>query len=145
MGINYAEINSRAVNAFLSIGKHTTSISDHLKALVELRVSQLNGCSYCVDLHTQQARALGETQQRLDCMTVWRESLLFSDTEMAALAWAESVTHISSEPDIEGKLATLLKFYNETEAVDLTITIALMNSMNRMAISFGDKPEKRDS
>jgi len=82
-------------------------------------------------------------QQLLDCLPVWRESQLFSDSEMVALEWAESVTRISAEINIETKLENLLQHFNESEAVDLTLVISLMNSLNRLAISFGDKPPRR--
>ena len=145
MGINYFEINSRALNLLVSVKKHTSSIDNKLRALVELRVSQVNGCSYCIDLHSNEAREAGELQQRLDCLPVWKESLLFSDSEMAALNWAESVTNISTEPDIDEKLKKLLEYFSEVEAVDLTLIISTMNCLNRMAISFGDKPSKRNA
>jgi len=145
MKINYPEINRRALELLLSTKKHMSSIDASLKALVEIRVSQINGCAYCVDLHSSEARALGEEQQRLDCLVVWKESLLFTEAEMAALDWAESVTHISVRHDIEKKLADLLQHYSEKEAVDLTFVIAVMNSLNRLAIGLGDKPLKRNS
>jgi AhpD family alkylhydroperoxidase len=144
MAIDYGEINARAVNLLLSVEKHVSSIEDKLKALVELRVSQINGCAYCVDLHSIEARMAGELQQRLDCLSVWRESRFFTDREMAALNWAESVTNISAESDMESKLNQLLEKFSEVEAVDLTLIISLMNSLNRLAISFGDKPPLRN-
>jgi len=101
MAIDYSAINSKAVNLLLSAKKHTPSIDARLKTIVELRVSQINGCAYCIDLHSNEARNVGESQQRLDCLPVWSECLLFSDREMAALQWAESVTNISSESFIE--------------------------------------------
>lgn len=143
MSVNYLEINKKALNLLLSVKKHTSSIDNNLKTLIELRVSQINGCAYCIDLHANEARIAGETQQRLDCLSVWKECQLFSNREMEALCWAESVTNISKEQDIESKLDNLLKHYSEVEVVDLTLIISLMNCMNRMAISFGDKPEKR--
>ncbi len=143
MTINYIEINKRALDLLLSVKKHVSSIPETLKALIEIRVSQINGCAYCVDLHTTEARQLGVEQQLLDCLPVWRESGLFTEGEMVALEWAESVTRIASETDIEGKLEVLLKHYSETEVVDLTLIVALMNSLNRLAISFGDKPARR--
>jgi AhpD family alkylhydroperoxidase len=145
MSVNYSEINKRAVDMLLSIKKHVPSIDKNLKALVEIRVSQINGCAYCVDLHSNEARQLGVHQQILDCLPVWRESQLFSENEMVALDWAEGVTNISTEPDIERKLKTLLSQFSETEAVDLTLIISLMNSLNRLAISFGDKPSRRNT
>ena len=143
--MNYFEINSRALNLLVSVNNHVSSIDDKLKALIELRVSQINGCAFCIDLHSTEARSAGELQQRLDCLPVWKECLLFSEREMAALEWAESVTNISTESDIEEKLAQLLEHFTEVEAVDITLIISLMNCWNRMAISFGDKPENRNA
>jgi len=145
MQINYAEINRRALDLLLSTKKHLVSVDDRLRALVEIRVSQINGCAYCVDLHTTEARALSVNQQKLDCLAVWKESQLFSDSEMAALDWAESVTNISKVSDIETKLCALATQYSEKEIVDLTFIIAVMNSLNRLAISLGDKPPKREA
>ena len=145
MSVHYFEINKRAVDLLLSVKKHVPSIDETLKALVEIRVSQINGCAYCVDLHTSEARELGVHQQLLDCLPVWKESHLFSDIQMAALQWAEAVTNISSENKIETKLELLLNHFSEAEAVDLTLVIALMNSLNRLAISFGDRPTRQNA
>lgn len=145
MSLNYSQINARAISLLLSVEKHTSSLDQRVKALVELRVSQINGCAYCVDLHSNEAREAGEPQQKLDCLPVWKESGLFSDREMAALSWAESVTDIANSVDMDEKLAILLGHYSESEAVDLTIVVALMNCMNRLSISFGDNPQKRDT
>ena len=143
MNINYTQINARAFNLLISVKKHVLSIDSKLKAIIELRVSQINGCAYCIDLHSNEARIAGEDQQRLDCLPTWRECQLFSDKEMAALKWAESITLISQQVDIEEKLTNTLNYFSETEIVDLTLIISVMNSLNRMAISFGDKPVPR--
>ena len=111
---------------------------------MEIRASQINGCAYCVDMHMMQARGLGVDQQRLDCLSVWRESRLFPEDEMAALDWTESVTNISTATDIEEKLEVLLNHYTESEVVDLTFIVSLMNCLNRLAISLGDKPARRN-
>ena len=140
MQIKYAEINKRALDLLLSTKKHVGSIDPSLKALVEIRVSQINGCAYCVDLHSNEARALGVPLQKLDCLVVWKESGLFTEAEMAALDLAENVTYISDATDMDLKLEGLLKLFSENEAVDLTFIIAVMNALNRLAISFGDKP-----
>jgi len=144
MQIKYAEINKRALDLLLSTKKHVGSIDPSLKALVEIRVSQINGCAYCVDLHSNEARALGVPLQKLDCLVVWKESGLFTEAEMAALDWAENVTYISDATDMDLKLEGLLKLFSENEAVDLTFIIAVMNALNRLAISFGDKPSLRN-
>ncbi len=82
--LNYLEINSKARNGLAALNKHMASIDNKLRVLVELRVSQINGCVYCVDLHSEQARAAGETQQRLDCLAVWHECPFFDESERAA-------------------------------------------------------------
>ncbi len=143
MAIDYFAINARAINLLLSVKKHVPLIDAKLKSLVELRVSQINGCAYCVDLHSNEARNAGVLQQSLDCLPVWKECALFSDREIAALSWAESVTNISTETEIEKHLKILLEHFSNSEAVDLTLIVSLMNCMNRMAISFGDKPAVR--
>ena len=140
MTIDYLTINARATNLLLSAKKHTPSIDERLKTLVELRVSQVNGCSYCIDLHSREARSYGEIQQRLDCLAVWRECSLFTESEMAALQWAESLTNIAVEVNVEDKLEVLLGSFSEVEVVDLTLIVSLMNCMNRIAIPLGDKP-----
>lgn len=140
MSINYAQINSRALNLLLSTKKHLNLLAPDLKALVELRVSQINGCSYCISLHASEARSTGVSQHKLDLLSVSKESNAYTPVELAAISWAESVTNISTESNINGKLANLLIHFDEAEAVDLTLAIAIMNCMNRMAISFGDKP-----
>ncbi|WP_208989275.1 carboxymuconolactone decarboxylase family protein [Pseudovibrio sp. POLY-S9] len=141
LGLNYFEINADAVSSLLSIKKQVPAIEETLKTLVELRVSQINGCAYCVDLHSNEARKAHVHQQKLDCLPVWKESNLFSQRECAALSWAESVTRISEERESEGNLNLLLETFTEKEAVDLTFIVCAMNGLNRLAISFGDKPK----
>lgn len=143
MSLNYVQINARATNLLLSVKKHMPSIDDGLKAMIELRVSQINGCAYCVDLHSTEARKAGVPQQKLDCLSVAAESGLFSEAELAALTWAECVTAIANESDLDSKLNKLLEYYSEAQAVDLTLIVSVMNCLNRLSISFSDKPEKR--
>lgn len=140
MAIDYSSINSQAVNLLLAAKKHVPLIDAQIKSLVELRVSQINGCAYCVHLHANEARKAGVVQEKLDCLTAWRESGFFNDAEMAALRWAETVTNISTEHEPDKKLQALLVHYSEAEAVDLTLIVSLMNCMNRLAISLGDRP-----
>ena len=141
--LNYLEINSKATNGLLAINKHIASIDKKLRAMVELRVSQINGCVYCVDLHATQARAEGETQQRLDCLAVWRECPFFDESERAALAWAEAVT-LLPETNAPDKLYDNLKeHFSEQQIVDLTFIISLMNAWNRMAVGFRHLADER--
>ena len=93
---SYIKTAPEAVKAFASGANYleNSSIEHKLRYLVQLRVSQINGCAYCVDLHTNQLRKEGETQQRIDCLVVWREVPFYDERERAALGWAESVTLI---------------------------------------------------
>jgi len=140
MVIDYAEINSRAVNMLLSTKKHISSLTPELKSLVELRVSQINGCAYCLDLHSKEARREGVSQQKLDCLPAAPESGLFTPRELSALAWAEKITNIQSGLNQAKDVKVLLDEFSEEEIVDLTLVVALMNCLNRIAISMGDKP-----
>lgn len=121
----------------------STAIERKLRALVELRVSQINGCSFCVDKHSNEAREAGETQQRLDCLPVWRETSFFDDRERAALAWAESVTMVAQTGIPDEPYSEVRKHFSEKDLVDLTLIISVMNAWNRMAISFRQGPTAR--
>lgn len=139
--IQYHEQNQKAVDGFGSLSKHLTTIDEKLRALVELRISQINGCVYCLDLHARQARDAGESQQRLDCLAAWQEYPFFDQRERAAFAWAEAVTHISQTHAPTEVYEQLKLHFSEREIVDLTLIIAFMNTWNRLAISFRELPE----
>ena len=139
--INYSKVNPKAVERLGSIDQHLRSLEKKLKALVELRVSQINGCPYCLDLHANQSRKAGETQQRLDCLSAWSECSLFTDQERAALDWAETVTNIGHTYAPKEKYETLKSHFSEQQIVDLTLAISIINSWNRIAISFREIPD----
>lgn len=107
-----------------------------LLELVKFRASQINGCAYCIDMHTKDARAHGETEQRLYSLSAWRETPFFTDRERAALAWTESVTRVEQThiPDEEYEQAR--RHFNEKELVDLTLAIVAINGWNRLAVGF---------
>jgi AhpD family alkylhydroperoxidase len=143
--IAYYQVAPDAVKA-LSVTRpyiESSGIEPRLRALVELRVSQINGCAYCVDMHSREARQAGETQQRLDCLPVWRETSFFDDRERAALAWAESVTLVSQTGVPDSVYDEAQKHFSEKGLVDLTLIVAVMNAWNRMAISFRHGPVAR--
>jgi AhpD family alkylhydroperoxidase len=143
--VNYAKVNRPAIDALAAVNKHLTSIEPKLRALVELRVSQINGCAYCVDMHATQARSHGETQQRLDCLSVWWECDFFDEAEQAALCWAEALTDISrthAPDDIYGGLGA---HFSEQQIVDLTLIISMMNAWNRIAVGHRTHPAKRSA
>ncbi len=136
--IDYREAGPQAIEALSAVGKylHAEKFDPKLKALVELRVSQINGCAYCLSLHTQEARALGEAQQRLDCLSAWRETTFYTEREQAALAWAETLTLIAEKHAPQDIYDEVARHFPARELVDLTLVIVNMNAWNRIAIGF---------
>lgn len=108
--------------------------------LIDLRVSQINGCAYCVDLHSADALREGDTEQRVHSVVVWHESPFYSDRERAAFAWAEAVTLVSQTHVPDEAYTEARRQFSEKELSDLTLVIATMNAWNRMAISFRKLP-----
>jgi len=104
--------------------------------LVKTRASQINGCAFCINMHTQEARGHGETEQRLYLLDAWRESPLYSDRERAALAWTEAVTLISQTHAPDAVYEEARRSFSEEELVKLTVLIGTINTWNRIAISF---------
>jgi len=134
---------------YLKISKETISFLyksyESLKAspldasilpLVELRVSQINGCSYCCRVHTQDAKKAGVSEEKIDGVAEWHTSNVFSEKERAALAWAEELNALST--DLKEKRRQLEQHLSEREIVDLTACISIMNALNRIAISLRD-------
>ncbi|PFH12466.1 AhpD family alkylhydroperoxidase [Collimonas sp. PA-H2] len=111
-----------------------------LLELVKLRASQLNGCAFCIDMHTADARKAGETERRLYAVTAWREAPFFSDRERAALAWTEAVTLIAQTHAPDADYALLRAQFNDAEMVNLTLAINTINSWNRLAVGFRKMP-----
>jgi len=142
--INYRKSHPKVLEELGGLYKHLQTIDPKLRALVELRVSQINGCVYCVDLHSNQAREAGEKQQRLDCLPAWRECPFYDERERAAFAWAEALTHISETGAPDDVYDALREHFSETEIVDLTFIISLMNTWNRVAIGFRALPSERN-
>ena len=143
--IAYYQVAPEGIKALQGIDPYfkSSNIEPRLRALVELRTSQINGCAYCVDMHSRQAREHGETQQRLDCLPVWRETSFYDDRERAALAWAESVTNVSHTGIPDDAYEEVKKQFSEKDLVDLTLVISVMNAWNRIAIGFRQGPAKR--
>ncbi len=108
--------------------------------LVKLRASQINGCAFCIDMHTKDARSHGESEQRLYGVTAWREAPFYTGRERAALAWAEAVTLIGRDHVPDAVYDEARRFFSEKELVDLTLAVIAINSWNRLAISFRSTP-----
>lgn len=126
--------------AALEIALSKLGIEPALHELVRLRASQINGCAFCVDLHSSDARKKGETERRLYGLSVWHETPFFTPRERAALAWTEALTRIADTHAPEADFQALREHFTETESVNLTLAIGLINTWNRLAIGFRKTP-----
>jgi AhpD family alkylhydroperoxidase len=111
-----------------------------LLTLVQMRASQINGCAYCLDMHSKDARALGETEQRLYALSAWRETPFYTERERAALLWTETVTLISHDHAPDAVYAEVCRHFTGEELANLTMALVLINSWNRLCISFRSLP-----
>lgn len=116
-----------------------SGIDTKIIAMVELYVSQINGCAYCCSFHSNELREMGVAQSLIDKLPGFRHSKVFSEEQNIALEWAESLTLIDNKIDIDPIKSKLLKYFNERQFVELTASISLMNALNRLRISLGDK------
>jgi len=144
--LNFREASPGAMQTLVAMRTylHDCGLPERLRLLVEIRISQINGCAYCVDLHLQQARASGETQQRLDCLCVWREVALFDARERAALGWAEALTLVAETHAPDETFAAVRSQFDDREIVDLSLAIAAMNAWNRFGVGFRLQPPARN-
>lgn len=133
----YAELSAPALQHLRAIKKQLedSPLGRNLVELVYLRVSQLNGCAFCLDLHSRALRSGGESAARLDTLAGWRLSPHFSDREKAALAWAEALTWIADSQANDAVYQPLPEYFSTQEICDLTMAIANMNALNRLAIA----------
>jgi AhpD family alkylhydroperoxidase len=116
------------------------SLEKPLIELVKMRASQMNGCAFCIDMHSKDARVAGETEQRLYALNAWRETPFYSERERAALAWTEALTFVHSNHVPDELFTETCKHFSETEMTDLTLAVATINAWNRIAISFRAVP-----
>jgi len=131
-----------ALKPLFALGKYlqTSSIERPLIELVLMRASQLNGCAYCLDMHSKDARAAGETEQRLYVLQAWREAPFYSDRERAALAWCEAVTRLDAHGVSDEVFEMARAQFSEKELGDLNMAVILINAWNRIAIPFQSMP-----
>ena len=135
----YAKVCPEALNAMLALGQavQKTGLSPQLIELVNYRVSQLNGCTFCLDMHSKDLRARGESEQRLYMISVWREAPhLYSDRERAALAWAEAVTRLENQQVPDAVYDAVSQKLSEMELAQLTLAIVAINGWNRFNVAF---------
>ena len=136
--IDYRKVAPQAVQALWTVERYARgcTLEPTLLELVKLRASMINGCAYCVDMHSKDARALGESEQRLYALSVWREAPFFTPAERAALAWTEAVTEVSAGHASDEVYRLAREHFDERQLVDLTMVIIAINSWNRLAIAF---------
>jgi AhpD family alkylhydroperoxidase len=142
--LDYTQIAPAGVKALGGVYQYVTrsTLSPVLVDLVYLRVSQINNCAYCLDMHTRDLLKKGQKIEKLALVQVWAEGgNLFDDRERAALAWAETVTRVAETGVPDEAYVAVRSIFEERELVDLTIAIGLMNAYNRMAISFRNVPQ----
>jgi AhpD family alkylhydroperoxidase len=135
--IDYLKSARGAYHAMLGIEHYLeqSGLEESLQNLIKLRVSQINGCAYCIDMHWKDLRAAGEPEQRLYGLDAWEESPYYTDRERAALAWAESVTNIQEGHVPDAVFDRVKEFFNDKEIADLTLAVTAINSWNRLSIA----------
>src|SRR5687768_14553298 len=139
--LDYASVSPAGQDAMRALERHlqSSSLGRRLFELVKIRASQLNGCAYCIDMHTKVARAHGETEQRIYALSAWRETPFFDERERAALAWTEALTHVSTGVT-DDVYESVRRHFDERQLVDLTYAIVAINGWNRIAIAFRKIP-----
>jgi AhpD family alkylhydroperoxidase len=130
----------KAVSA-LQVYVDSTALERRLKELIKIRASQINGCAFCIAMHTRDARKLGETDERMHLLDAWRESPVYSERERAALEWTEAVTLIREGHVPQEVYDMVRRQFSEKEIVDLTAAVAAINTWNRIAIAFRVTPQ----
>jgi AhpD family alkylhydroperoxidase len=136
--INYKQTNPDGLKALRELENyvHHCGLEPALLELVKTRASQINGCAFCIDMHTKDARANGETEQRLYALNAWRETPFFTDRERAALLWTEALTLVPQTHAPDAVYESVRPHFAEKELVDLTLAIVAINGWNRLAIGF---------
>ncbi|MDU9416355.1 carboxymuconolactone decarboxylase family protein [Pseudomonas sp. zfem005] len=140
--IEWAKASPDAYRAMVALEQAmaSTGLEDSLLELVRLRASQLNGCAYCVNKHANDARKAGETEARLQTLSVWEETRFFTERERAAMAWTESLTQLSIHHAPQHQYEALREHFSDAEVANLTLAIATINAWNRFGVGFAMIP-----
>ena len=140
--LEYGKVAPGVTEAMLGVGMYVRSsgLEPSLINLIDIRASQINGCAWCLDMHTKDARAAGETEQRLYALPAWRETPFYTAKERAALAWTEAVTLVSEGHVPDDVYEDALKNFTEKELVDLTFAVIAINGWNRLNVAFKTVP-----
>lgn len=136
--INYSKEVPESIKGLLEIEKYVeeSGLDRTIFELAKYRASQINGCAYCMDMHTKDARVAGETEQRLYVLSAWREVSFYTEKERAALEWTEALTLISKNDVPDSLYEHVRKYFDEKELIALTMAIVAINGWNRLAVSF---------
>ena len=145
--INYQKAAPGALKGMMELERYLRSsqLDNTIYELVKMRASQINGCAFCLDMHSKDARAAGETEQRLYGLNAWRETSYYTDKECAALEWTEALTLISENSVPDALYDKVRKQFSEEELVTLTMAVIAINSWNRLAIPFRTEPGSYES
>ncbi len=140
--IEYDRVAPGALQAMRGLERYvrTCGLEPELLELVKLRASYLNGCAFCVDMHSKDARAGGESEQRIYAVPVWRETPFFTERERAALAWTEAVTELGRSGVPDALFEEVRGHFTDEELVNLTMAVVTINGWNRLAVSFRAEP-----
>lgn len=140
--LNYSKVAPEGIRALGGLEEYLrkSGLEPDLLNLIKARASQLNGCAYCLDMHTKDARAAGETEQRLYALSVWRGTPFYTDRERAALGWTDAVTLVSQGPIPDALYQEARRHFSEKELVDLTLGVVAVNGWNRLSIAFRTVP-----
>lgn len=138
MRLDYGKTLPEATRAMIGLESivESSTLEPKLRELVKLRASQINGCAYCVDMHTKDAEAIGEDQQRLHLVAVWREAPVFTPRERAALAWTDALTRLPETGAPDDSYEAVEREFDPAERVALTLAIVAINGWNRLAVGF---------
>src|SRR5215470_7859723 len=136
--IDYTKVSPPFLRALLALNGpiESSGLEPRLLELVKMRASQINGCAYCLDMHSKDARAAGETEQRLYLLDAWREVALYSERERAALEWTEALTRIGEGHVPDAVYASAREHFSEEELVNLALAVVAINGWNRLSIAF---------
>jgi AhpD family alkylhydroperoxidase len=140
--LDYSRFSPEGLRAMLALNKfaETSGLEHSLLELVKIRASQINGCAYCLDMHTIDARQGGETEQRIYLLNAWREAPSYTDRERAALAWTEALTLVGETHVPDDVYDEARKSFSEEELVNLTWAVVVINGWNRIAVAFRSQP-----
>lgn len=136
--IDFARVSPKVLQAMFGLQNtvNSSGLEANLLELVKMRASQINGCAYCLDMHSKDARAAGETEQRLYLLDAWRETSLYSERERAALEWTEAVTRVAEGHVPDAVFAAVREHFSEEQLVNLTLAVIAINGWNRLSIAF---------